>query len=97
MISRRRGLAAALLRFLAGCQPLARGIIVLFGKEPPVRRSEAFALLETLAGPDAGVFSEITALKEGRAKPDAAETRRLFERCHLATARLGLLLDGLDG
>ena len=86
-------LAEALVRFLAGYQPLARGILVLLGKEPPLRRAEAFAALEAAVGPDAGVFVEMLALKEGRAKPDAAAVRDLFERCHKVTERLGRLVD----
>jgi hypothetical protein len=90
-----KALTEALVRFLAGYQPLARGILVLLGKEPPLRRSEAFAALAAAAGPEAGVFVEMLALKEGRAKPDAAGTRDLFERCHRATERLGRIVDGL--
>ncbi len=88
-----KALAEALGRFLSGYQPLARGILVLLGKEPPVRRAEAFAALESAVGPDAHVFNEMIALKEGRVKPDAARVRDLFERCHQATQRLGRILD----
>lgn len=88
-----KALAEALGRFLSGYQPLARGILVLLGTEPPVRRAEAFAALEAAVGPEARVFVEMLALKEGRAKPDAAGTRDLFERCHLATERLGRIID----
>ena len=88
-----KALAEALVRFLAGYQPLARGILVLLGKEPPLRRAEAFAALEAAVGPDAGVLVEMLALKEGRTKPDAIAVRDLFERCHLATERLGRIID----
>jgi hypothetical protein len=86
-------LTEALVQFLSGYQPLARGILVLLGKEPPLRRSEAFAALEAAVGPEAGVFVEMLAVKEGRSKPDAAAVRVLFERCHLATERLGRIVD----
>jgi len=66
---------------------------VLLGKEPPLRRAEAFAALEAVIGPEAGVFVDILAVKEGRAKPDAAAVRDLFERCHRATERLGRVVD----
>lgn len=88
-----KALAETLVRFLAGYQPLARGILVLLGKEPPVRRAEVFAALEAAVGPDAGVFVEMLAVKEGRSKPDAAGGRDLFERCHKATERLGRIID----
>ena len=88
-----KALAEALVQFLSGYQPLARGILVLLGKEPPLRRAEAFAALEAAVGTDAGVFVEMLALKEGRVKPDAAGVRDLFERCHKATERLGRILD----
>ena len=88
-----KALTEALVRFLSGYQPLARGILVLLGKEPPLRRAEAFAALEAAVGPDAGVFVEMLAVKEGRAKPDAAGVRDLFERCHRATERLGRIVD----
>lgn len=88
-------LTAALVGFLAGYQPLARGILWLLGREVPVRRAEAFAALAAAAGPDAAVFAEVLALKEGRAKPDAGEVRALFERCHRATEKLGRVVDAL--
>jgi len=88
-----KALTEELVRFLAGYQPLARGILVLLGKEAPLRRAEAFGALEAAVGPDAGVFVEMLAVKEGRAKPDAAGGRDLFERCHKATERLGRIID----
>ena len=88
-------LTEALVRFLAGYQPLARGILSLLGREVPVRRAEAFAALAAIAGPDAGVFAEVLAVKEGRSKPDADGVRALFERCHRATEQLGRTVDAL--
>jgi len=88
-----KALTETLVRFLAGYQPLARGILVLLGKEPPLRRMEAFAALEAAVGPEVGVFVEILTVKEGRAKPDATGARDLFERCHKATERLGRIVD----
>lgn len=88
-----RALTEVLVRFLAGYQPLARGILVLLGKEPPLRRAEAFASLATAVGPEAGAFVEMLALKEGHKKPDAAGVRDLFKRCHQATERLGQIID----
>jgi hypothetical protein len=90
-----KALAEALVRFLAGYQPLARGILSLLGREVPVRRAEAFAALAAAAGPDAGVFAEVLAVKEGRVKPDADGVRALFERCHRATEQLGRVVDAL--
>ena len=46
-----KALTETLVRFLAGYQPLARGILVLLGKEPPLRRAEAFAALAAAVGP----------------------------------------------
>ncbi len=88
-----KALTEALVRFLSSYQPLARGILVLLGKEPPLPRAEAFAALMAAVGPDAGVFVEMLAVKEGRSKPDAAGVRDLFERCHKATQRLGRIVD----
>ncbi len=88
-----KALTAALLRFLAGYQPLARGILELLGKKPPLRRAAAFETLAAAIGPDAGVFVEMLAVKEGRTKPDATGVRELFERCHQATERLGRIID----
>ncbi|HEY5998899.1 MAG TPA: hypothetical protein VI078_06285 [bacterium] len=88
-------LAEALVRFLAGYQPLARGILSLLGREVPVRRAEAFAALAAVAGPDAGVFAEMLALKEGHSRPGTEGVRALFERCHRATEQLGRMVDAL--
>lgn len=91
----KKALAEALGRFLSGYQPLARGILTLLGREVPVRRAEAFAALVAVAGPDAAVFGELLALREGRTRPDEAGVRDLFERCHRATERLGEIVDAL--
>jgi len=88
-----KALNETLVRFLSGYQPLARGILVLLGKEPPLRRGEAFAALAAVVGQEAGVFVEMLAVKEGRVKPAAAGVRDLFERCHEATERLGRIID----
>jgi len=88
-----KALTEALVRFLSGYQPLARGILVLLGKEPPLPRVEAFTALAAVVGQEAGVFVEMLAVKEGRSKPDAAGVRDLFERCHQATERLGRIID----
>jgi len=90
-----KALAEALGRFLAGYQPLARGILSLLGREVPIRRAEAFAALAAATGSDAGVFAEVLAVKEGRVKPDAGGVRALFERCHRATEQLGRVVDAL--
>lgn len=88
-------LAEVLTRFLAGYQALARGILVLLGREVPVRRSEIFAALAAVAGGESGVFGDILAVKEGQTRPGVEAVRSLFERCHRATERLGRLLDEL--
>lgn len=90
-----KALGDTLAHFLAGYQPLANGCLVLLGKEPPRRSAETFAALTAAVGPDAGVFSEMLAVKEGRSKPDASGMRDLFERCHRATERLGRIVDDL--
>jgi hypothetical protein len=90
-----KALAGALVQFLAGYQPLARGVLSLLGREVPVRRAEAFAARAAAAGPDAGVFADVLAVKEGRTKPDAEAVRALFERCHRATEQLGRIIDAL--
>jgi len=88
-----KALTETLTRFLAGYQSLARGILWLLGKEEPPRRAEIFAALAAVAGQDAGVFTDMLAVKEGRVKPDAEGVRALFERCHRATERLGRIVD----
>lgn len=90
-----RALTEALVLLLTGYQPLARGLLVLLGKEPPRRRAEVFAALAAAAGSEAVVFTEILAVKEGREKPDAGRARALFERAHQATERLGRIVDEL--
>lgn len=90
-----KALAETLSRFLAGYQPLANGILALLGKEPPRRRAETFAALAAAVGPDAAVFTEMLAVKEGRSKPDVAGMRDLFERCHAVTERLGVIINDL--
>jgi hypothetical protein len=90
-----KALAEALVHFIAGYQPLARGVLVLLERQPPVAPGEVFAALTAAAGPDAGVFAEMHHLKKQGVKLDAAAARDLFRRCYRATERLGRLLDDL--
>lgn len=91
-----KALTETLVGLLAGYQSLLRGVLVLHGQEPPLTRAATFAALAAVVGPDAEVFTEVLAVKEGRSRPDAAGVLRLFERCHQATERLGRILDDLQ-
>jgi predicted nucleotidyltransferase len=88
-------LRESLVKVLAGYLALLRGILVLLGKTPDRGRAETLAALAAATGLDIRVFGEILAVKEGRARPSAAELLALFERCYRATEQLGRIVDEL--
>ncbi len=78
---------------ITGHIPLFRGIIVLFGKEPPIRQEDVINVLFQATGVDTDVFYRVYRIKRERIKPPIEELNTIFEDYYQATERLKRLVD----
>ncbi len=69
--------------------PLFRGIIVLFGKNPPLRQSEVITALSEAVDINTDVFVKILKAKHDKIKLSIDELNTLFEDCYEATEKIG--------
>lgn len=74
--------------------PLLRGIIFLFGKEPPVRQMEVIELSGQMLKIDADVLDKLYMIKKGL-KLSFHEVHLLFERYWHLTSELSDMVDAL--
>jgi predicted nucleotidyltransferase len=81
------------VRSISGYMPLFRGIILLMGKIPPVRKHEVIASLSGCTGIDTGIFNHILEIKRGHIKPGKEELDTVFENYYEATEKIGKLID----
>ncbi len=88
-------LAAVLRRSITGSIALFRSIIYLFGKEPPILRTEAVKMFCDTAGMKTTVFEKLLSLKAGAIKPSGQELHDLFRQYYSALESLENTLDDL--
>jgi len=81
------------VRSISGYMPLFRGIILLMGKEPPVRKHEVITALSDCTGIGTGIFNKIIEIKRGRTNPGKEELDTVFENYYEATEKIGNLID----
>lgn len=89
----RKALTENLVSSIAGYIPLFRGIIMLFGKSPPVLQAEVLKAMTEAAGVDCGVFEKVLREKRERVKLSKEELDTIFEDYYRATERLGKIVD----
>lgn len=82
---------------ITGYIPLFRGIILLLGKEPPVRQSEVITALSEAAGINTDIFAKILQEKHDRVKLSIEELNTIFEDYYTATEKLGKVTDEIQG
>jgi hypothetical protein len=78
---------------ITGYIPLFRGIIMLFGKDPPVLQEEVLKAMTEATGVDCGVFEKVLREKRERVKLSKEELDTIFEDYYGATERLGKIVD----
>jgi len=85
-----------LVNSIAGYLPLFRGIILLMGKEPPIRRHDVISALSASAGINADIFRRILDIKKGKLKPTKDELYTVFDEYYIATEKIGKIIDELQ-
>jgi hypothetical protein len=81
---------------ISGYIPLFRGIILIFGKEPPLRNEEVLQVLETVSGVNAQVFGTILKQKRQKTKLAITHLNAIFKDCYAAVEKLGDITDGIE-
>ena len=80
---------------ITGYIPLFRGIILLLGKEPPIKQSEVITTLSETSNIDTRIFSRLLKEKHGKAKLSIEELNTIFEDYYAATEKLGENIDAI--
>ena len=91
----RRVITQNFVNSITGYIPLFRGIIVLFGKEPPVTNSDVLTLLQAATGVNTDVFKTVLKEKRERTKLSLEGLNNLFEAYYNTTEKLGEVTDGI--
>ena len=89
----RKLLAEGLAKSITGYIPLFRGIIVLLGKEPPVKQSSVIKSLSEASGINTDIFAKVLSEKHEKAKHSAEELNAIFKDYYNATEELGRIID----
>jgi hypothetical protein len=76
--------------------PLFRGIMVLFGKEPPLAQGEVITALSDAVNADTGVFAKVLKEKREKIKLSMEELNTIFEDYYSATEKLGKIVDEIN-
>jgi hypothetical protein len=72
---------------------LFRGIIALFGSEPPILQRDVVAAVGKETGVDTNVFAKVLNEKYEKVKLTLDALNTIFEEYYAATAKLGAIVD----
>ena len=92
-LGNRKILAEGFINSITGYIPLFRGIIVLFGKKPPVIQGDVITALAHATGINTDVFAKVLKEKHEKIKLSLEELNTLFEDYYAATEKLGEIVD----
>ncbi len=92
-LGNRKILTEGFVNSISGYIPLFRGIIVLLGKEPPVRQSAVITTLSEAANINTDVFARVLKEKHERIKLSIEELNTIFEDYYAVTEKLGRIVD----
>jgi len=81
---------------ISGFFPLFRGIIVLLGKEPPIRQDEVIKVLSETASINMDVFTKVLKKKRENIKFSVEELNTIFEDYYAAIDKLGRIVDEIS-
>ena len=73
----------------SGYIPLFKGIILLLGKEPPLKNHEVLAILEEVSGVNTSVFKTVLKQKKQKIKLIMDQLNTIFEEYYAAIEKLG--------
>jgi hypothetical protein len=89
----RKILTENFINSISGYIPLFRGLIVLLGKEPPIRQGEVIAALSEVTNVNTDVFAKVLKGKREKFKLSIEELNTMFEDYYTATEKLGRIVD----
>lgn len=92
-LGNRKILTEGFVSSITGYIPLFRAIIVVLGKEPPVRQSEVITALSGAANINTDIFAKVLREKHEKAKLSIEELNSIFEEYYAATEQLGKIID----
>lgn len=95
-LGNRKTLTEGFVNSIAGYIPLFRGIIALFGKEPPLRQREVIIALSEATSINTDVFARVLKEKHHKIKLTIEELNTIFEDYYAATEKLGKIIDELQ-
>lgn len=77
----------------SGYIPLFRGIILILGKEPPLRNDDVLQIIEEVSGVNAGVFRLVSKQKKQKTRLAMAQLNTIFKDYYAAIEKLGDVID----
>jgi hypothetical protein len=81
---------------ISGYIPLFRGIILLFGQEPPLRNQDVLQVIEDVSGVNTQVFETVLKQKRQKTKMAITHLNAIFKDCYAAVEKLGDITDGIE-
>ena len=81
---------------IAGYIPLFRGVILILGKEPPLKNEDVLQVLKDLSGIDTQVFRTVLKQKRQKTKMAITHLTAIFKDCYAAVEKLGDITDGIE-
>jgi hypothetical protein len=81
---------------ITGYFPLFRGVILIFGKEPPLRNEDVLAVIEDVSGVNTQVFRTVLKQKQQKTKPAIAHLNAIFKDYYAAVEKLGDITDAIE-
>ncbi len=79
----------------SGYIPLFRGIILVSGKEPPLKNDDVLKTLESVSGVNTDVFKQVLEQKRHKTKLSIDQLNAIFESYYQAIEKLGDMTDAI--
>ena len=95
-LGNRNILTEGFVNSISGFIPLFRGIIILLGKEPPVRQREVITALSEAAQINTDVFAKVLKEKHQKMKLSLQELNTIFEDYYTAPEKLGAIVNEIS-
>jgi len=89
-------IAEGFISSFSGYIPLFRGLILLFGKEPPKQNKEVLTTLQDVSGINTDVFKIILKAKKEKTKLSIETLNTIFEEYYQAIEKLGYITDAIE-
>lgn len=80
---------------VSGYIPLFRGIILILGKEPPLKNEDVLTALTEISGVDTQVFKTVLKQKKQKTKMTITQLNAIFKDYYAAVEKLGDITDGI--